>query len=381
MTYMKTYSKLFLAAVLAVAFGCAENGGDTEVDRKKQELEEYKKESAELNSKIEELEREIASMDPGFARAERKSVLITTTDAEVGRFEHYVEVTGSVLSKKNVNISAEVSGRIQEIPAIEGMRVRQGQVIARVDDESAKRNISEIETQLELARTVFDRQKRLWDQEIGTEMQYLEAKSRLEGLEKSLETIRIQEDRATIRAPFDGTVEEVMVRAGELVQPGSPIVNFIGESDLYIEGDVSERFVGILSRGDSVEVNFPSLNKTFKTKVTAVGSVINPNNRTFKVEVFLPRIENVKPNMISVLKIQDYQKPEAVTVPTYLILQDNRGEFIYVVDNGTARKQYIKRGMTYNERTEVLDGLSGNEVLVDKGFREVGDNFKVNIAA
>ncbi|MBT0810849.1 efflux RND transporter periplasmic adaptor subunit [Litoribacter ruber] len=378
---MKTYSKYLIVALGLLAFGCAENGGDSEVDQKKQELENYRKEAGDLKVKIDELEREIAALDPSFARSERKSVLITTTQPQVGSFQHFVEVTGSVMSKKNVNISAEVSGRIQEIPAIEGMRVRKGQVIARIDDESAKRNVAEIETQLELARTVYERQKRLWDQEIGTEMQYLEAKNRKESLEKNLESIRLQEDRATIVAPFDGTVEQVMVRMGELVQPGSPIVNFIGESDLFIEGDVSERYVGILSRGDSVEVNFPSLRKNFKTKVTAVGSVINPNNRTFKVEVFLPRMDSVKPNMLSTLKIMDYESATAITVPTHLILQDNKGEYIYVVENSVARKQYIERGMTYSERTEILEGLTGEETLVDKGFREVGDNFKVNISA
>ncbi|HSJ68996.1 MAG TPA: efflux RND transporter periplasmic adaptor subunit [Anditalea sp.] len=376
---MKTYSKFFLGALLLIAVACDQNGTD-EVSEKKAQLDEYKAEQAELKAKIEELEKEIALLDPGFARSQRKSLLVTTTTPSTDAFSHYVEVTGSVLSKRNVNISAEVSGRIQEIPAIEGMSVRKGGVIARVDDETIQRNVAEIQTQLELANTVFERQKRLWDQQIGTEMQYLEAKNRKESLERNLETIRTQEGRATIRAPFDGTVESVMVRAGEVVQPGSPIVNFIGESDLYIEGDISERYVGILNRGDSVEVSFPSLNQTIKTKVSAIGSVINPNNRTFKVEVFLPRIPNVKPNMISVLKIMDYQQPTAVTVPTYLILQDNRGEYIYVVDNDTAKKQYIQRGMTYNERTEVTEGLSGNEVLVDKGFREVGDNFKVNIA-
>ncbi|KEO74746.1 efflux RND transporter periplasmic adaptor subunit [Anditalea andensis] len=375
---MKTYSKFFLGALILAAAACGQNGND-EVSQKKAELDSKKAEAANLRLEIENLEKEIATLDPSFARSQRKSLLITTTTPQTESFAHYVEVTGSVMSRRNVNISAELSGRVQEITAVEGMSVKKGAVLARIDDESIQRNIAEIETQMELARTVYERQKRLWDQQIGTEMQYLEAKNRMESLEKNIATIRTQEGRATIRAPFDGTVESITVRAGEVIQPGSPILNFIGESDLYIEGDISERYVGILGRGDSVQVSFPSLNKTIHSTVSAVGSVINPNNRTFKVEIFLPRMENLKPNMISVLRIMDYQQPSAVTVPTYLILQDNQGEYVFVVENEIARKQYVDRGKTYNERTEILSGLSGGEVLVDKGFREVGENFRVNI--
>jgi len=375
---MKTYSKFFIGALLLTAVACDQNGSD-EVSRKKAELESKKADAAELRLEIDRLEKEIAVLDPNFGRSQRKSLLITTTTPQTEAFAHFVEVTGSVRSRRNVNISSELSGRIQQIPAVEGMRVSKGAVLVRIDDESIQRNIGEIETQLELARTVYERQKRLWDQQIGTEMQYLEAKNRVEGLEKNIATIRTQQGRATIRAPFDGTVESISVRAGEVIQPGSPILNFIGESDLYIEGDISERYVGIMDKGDSVEITFPSLNKTISSRVSAVGSVINPNNRTFKIEIFLPTLERVKPNMISVLKIMDYQQPTAVTVPTYLILQDNMGEYVFVVENEIARKQYIERGMTYNERTEITSGLTGSELLVDKGFREVGENMRVNI--
>jgi len=171
-----------------------------------------------------------------------------------------------------------------------------------------------------------------------------------------------------------------MIRLGEMVQPGSPIINFVGESDLYIEGDVSERYVGILERGDSVEVRFPSINKELMTRITAVGGVIDPNNRTFKIEAFLPQAERVKPNMISVIRIKDYENKGAVTVPTNLILQDNEGEYVFIVQNGSAKKAYIQRGLTYQGKTEVLEGLQGDETLVDRGFREVSENLKVSIA-
>ncbi|WP_375583373.1 efflux RND transporter periplasmic adaptor subunit [Cyclobacterium xiamenense] len=376
---MKNTIKFLSMALIVGVVSCS--APTDELAEKKEQLEGYKSEAAALKVKIEELETELSQLDPEFRKNQRKSVLITTIRPEQGNFEHYVEVTGSVLSKKNVNISAEVSGRIEEVVTREGMSIRKGQVIAKINAESVERNLEEIETQLELARTMFEKQERLWNQQIGTEMQYLEAKNRKETLEKNLSSLQLQKDRTTVRAPFDGTVEELLVRVGELVQPGTPIVNMVGEDDLFIEGDISERYVGILEKGDSVSIRFPSIGESLKTKVTAIGRIIDPNNRTFKVEVFLPKLENVKPNMLSVLNIQDYQNTDAVTVPTYLILQDNKGSYVFVVEEGMARKRYVERGMTYDGKTEILEGLNGSETLVDKGFREVGDNFSVNIAS
>ncbi|MCH7398125.1 efflux RND transporter periplasmic adaptor subunit [Belliella sp. DSM 107340] len=374
---MKSYSKLLILPFIAVMFSCAK---EDELSTKKAELEAKKSEASELRASIESLEKEIAALDPEFGKMNRKSVLISTIKPNKEHFQHYVEVTGSVLSKKNVNISGEVSGRIQEISAVEGMRVRKGEVLAVIDAESVQRNIDELETQMELANIVFEKQERLWNQQIGTEIQYLEAKNRKESLEKNMAGLKTQMDRTKVKAPFNGTVETVNVRMGELVQPGTPMFQFVGESDLFIESDVSERYVGIVNRGDSVEISFPSINETLKTKVTAIGTIINPNNRTFKVEVVLPNLSYVKPNMISVMKINDYENKDAVTVPNYLVLQDSKGDYVYIVENDMSKKRYIKRGMVYKEITEVLEGLDGSETLVDKGFREVGDNFSVNIS-
>lgn len=351
-----------------------------ELAAKKAELEELKSQSNELSTSIALLEEELMKLDPEFAKQNQKSILITTTNAKKGEFDHYVEVTGSVLSKKNVVISSETSGRILEIPVLEGMRVAKGTILAKIDAETIERSIDELENSLELATTLFDKQERLWNQQIGTEVQYLEAKNRKEGLERNLASARTNLDKAIIRAPFAGTIEEVQVRLGELVQPGMGMFQFVGESDLFIEADISESYIGVLSKGDSVDVSFPSINKDLQTKVSSVGAIINPNNRTFKVEVYLPNIELVKPNMISVLKILDYQSADAVIVPSYLILSDNRGDYVFTVENGKAIKKYVERGKTFDKETEILTGLTGSEVLVDKGFREVGDNFNVNIA-
>ncbi|SMD45694.1 RND family efflux transporter, MFP subunit [Aquiflexum balticum DSM 16537] len=374
---MKTNFPFLILAMIVMASSC---GQKDELTAKKEELAKMKSEAASLRTSIETLEKEIAVLDPEFGITNRKTVLISTTKPEKTHFEHFVEVTGSVLSKKDVNISGEVSGRIQEVNAVEGMRVTKGQVLARIDDESIQRNIEEVEKQMELASIIFEKQERLWNQQIGTEIQYLEAKNRKETLEKNLESLKTQKSKTLVKAPFNGTVENVLVRTGELVQPGVSLFRFVGDSDLFIEADVSERYIGILGKGDSVDIHFPSVNKDFTTRVSAIGGIINQNNRTFKVEVVLPNLEFAKPNMLSVLKIRDYENPDAVTVPNYLILQDSKGDYVFTVENGVSKKRYIQRGLTYKEITEVVEGLSGNEILIDKGFREVGDNFAVNIA-
>lgn len=371
---LKLLPFVFLAALV---ISCAKEAG---VDAMKAKLTELKNEANSLNTEIKTLETEIAKLDPEFAKSAKKSILITTAAARKGEFTHFVELTGSVLSKKNVSISSETAGRVLEVPVIEGTYVEKGGLLARIDAESIERNIEEMESNLELATTIFQKQERLWNQKIGTEIQYLEAKNRMAGLEKNLASMKTQLDKALVKAPFGGTVETVDVRIGELVQPGVPMFQFVGGSDLYIQADVSESFVGVLSKGDSVEVEFPSIGKSIKTKVASVGGIINPNNRTFKVEVFVPNNSELKPNMISILRINDYRSRESVMVPAHLILADTKGDYVFIVENGTAKKKYVTRGLTYNNETEIKDGLTGTEMIVDKGFREVGDNFSVTVA-
>jgi len=375
---MKPILKLLpLVFLAALVISCAKEEG---VDAMKTRLTELKNEASTLNTEIKTLETEIAALDPEFAKSTKKSILITTVAAKKGEFTHFVELTGSVLSKKNVSISSETAGRVLEVPVIEGMRVEKGGLLARIDAESTERNIEEMESNLALATTIFEKQERLWNQKIGTEIQYLEAKNRMEGLEKNLASMKTQLDKALVKAPFSGTVETVDIRIGELVQPGVPMFQFVGGSDLYIQADVSESFLGVLSKGDSVEVEFPSIGKSIKTRVSSVGGIINPNNRTFKVEVFVPNNSELKPNMISILKINDYQNKESVMVPAHLILADSKGDYVFTVENGTAKKKYVTRGLTYENETEIKEGLTGTETIIDKGFREVGDNFSVTVA-
>ncbi len=380
---MKTVLVSFIAISLLMACG----SDNSELAEKKQQLKEYQQELKSLEDQIITLENEIAEEDPSFAQQTQKTTLVTTLPVVKKTFEHYIEVRGSVTSRKNITISAEAPAMVTALSVSEGESVRKGQVLVNQNGETLRRNIQELQTSLDLAKTRYDRQKNLWDQNIGTEFQYLEAENGVKSLERRIASLQAQLNNYVIRAPFSGTIDEIFVREGEMAQPGFPVLRLVSLTDMFIEADISEAFLGEFERGDSVVVNFPSLNKTIQSAVSSVGKVINENNRTFKVEVKLSNsLEFLRPNLLSVLRIMDYQKPDAIVVPTKLILEDTKGDYLFVAKNAdegegkVAAKQHIDRGQTYKNETVIADGLQGNEVLIDKGFREVAEGVRISIA-
>lgn len=361
-------------------------GGNTdEIEAKKQQLATYKTEVNDLNQKISSLEQEIAAMDPSFAQQNRKATLVTTIPVQTKTFRHFVEVRGSVASRKNVTLSSEVPGRVQTIQVKEGQTVSKGQVLLILDAETTRNNIKELETALELATTRFERQSNLWEKNIGTEIQYLEAKNQKESLERSLATMRSQLAQSVLRAPFSGNIDRVMARVGEMAQPGVPLVRIVSLTDMYVEADLSESLLGKFHEGDSVEVRFPSLNKSIQTTISSIGQVISPNNRTFTIEVQLPENDDLlKPNLLAVVRISDFEAKDAVVVPTNLIQTDNSGDFIYIAKQGEevmeAEKVRVERGLTYENETMIASGLQGGEKLIKEGFREVAEGVAVREA-
>jgi len=376
-------SSLLLSLSILLLAAC---GGNTDnIEAKKEQLATYKKEMNELSQKISSLEKEIAEMDPSFTQNTRKTTLITTTPVQTKTFKHFVEVRGSVASRNNVTLSTEVPGRIVSVKVKEGQRVRKGEVLVSLDAETIRNSIKELQTSLELATTRFERQANLWEKKIGTEIQYLEAKNRKESLERNLETARSQLAQTIIRAPFSGNIDKVMARIGEMAQPGVPLVRIVSLTDMYIEADLSESLLGKFQEGDSVEVTFPSLNKQVQTTISAIGQVINPNNRTFTIEIRLPESDDLlKPNLLAVVKIKDFEANDAVVIPTNLIQTDNSGDFVYITKQGDevteAEKVHVERGLTYNNETLITSGLQGNEKLIKEGFREVAEGVAVKEA-
>jgi membrane fusion protein, multidrug efflux system len=370
-----------LVTLFATACGEQQEG----VEAKKAQLKEYRNEAKELQSKIAALEEEIAVEDPNYATANKNATLITTLPVQHKSFEHYIQVSGSVASDRNITINAEVPAKVTRINVEEGDHVKKGQVLITQDAETIRRNIAELETSLELANTRYERQANLWKQNIGTEIQYLEAKNNKESLERRLASTQSQLDNYILRAPFSGTIDEVFVKEGEVTMAGVPMLRLVSMEDMYVVADVSEAYLGEFEKGDSVTVSFPSLDRTIQSSISTVGQVINENNRTFEVRVKLPKDNRLlKPNLLAVLEIKDYEQDSAIVVPTNLVQNDNRGDYVFVArkteDGMTAEKKRVERGMTYNNETLIKSGLAQGEQLINEGAREVGEGGEVKIA-
>ena len=381
---MKSLVTLALSCLMLLAACGGENGGD--IADKKQQLQAYRNDMKALQEQIDALEEEIASEDPTFASQTRKATLVTTVSVANKTFEHFIEVRGSVTSRKNITISAEAPAMVEEVQVVEGAKVKKGQLLVTQNAQTIRRNIEELQTSLELAETRYNRQKNLWDQNIGTEIQYLEAKNSVESLQNRIASLQSQLSNYIVRAPFSGTVDEIFIKAGEMAQPGVPLLRLVSLTDMYIEADVSEAFLGEFDTGDSVMVFFPSTDKTIRSIISSVGQVINENNRTFKLEVRLPNdLDLLRPNLLAVLRIKDYSQPNALVVPTNLILEDNQGDYLFVAEETedgsgkVASKRHIVRGQTYKNETVVTEGLEGNETLIDKGFREVAEGVLIDV--
>lgn len=380
---MKTiFNKIIaIAGIAALLVAC---GGNDDLAKKKETLDQLKEQATDLRIQISELENEIMALDPEYAESKNRSVVVTTLQLEKSEFEHQIEVRGNVASRQNVQLTAESMGTIIQVNVNPGDVVKKGQTLVKLDAEVMQNTIKELRTGLSLAATVFEKQAALWEQGIGSEIQYLEAKNRKESLESQLATANARLNNMTVKAPFNGVIDDVIGKVGEMAQPGMPLATMVSNEEMYLEAQISERYIGKFKKGDKVTVYLPAMNEVFSSDITSVGYVINPANRTFTVEVKLPvNSEKLKPNQLVMLKLTDYRNEKAVAVPTHLIQRDATGDFVYLVESNnehkTARKQYVKRGLSYNLKTEIVEGLSGTEMMIDKGAREVVNGIQLQL--
>jgi RND family efflux transporter MFP subunit len=372
---------LYIAPILVLLVSC----GQDSLDNKLHKLNQLRADAVELNREIETLEEEISQKDPHFDSSRRQHTLISTLEVQLQPFEHKFEVRASVASRMNVLISAEASGRVEHIYIREGDQVKKGQQLITLDASVLTNSIEELKTDLDLATTIYQKRERLWKQNIGSELQYLEAKNKMEALQRRLATTQAQLKQFNLIAPFSGVVENVQAKLGEMAMFGSPMLRILSIDAMHLEADVSEKYLGRLQKGDSVNLFFSSFNQELKSTITAVGYVINPQNRTFSVEVALPKGRfPYKPNLVAILKFRDYYQTEAMVVPSELIQQDSQGDFVYAVDTVVnelkAKKIHIIPGISYQSKTEVIQGIEAGTVLVNAGHREVTAGALVQVA-
>ena len=353
-------------------------------------LEERKALLAAQKSKLRELQHSIDTLQMAIEKEEPpKGVAkkaVTTLQLASEEFKHFSEIQATVQSDDVVMASSETGGRIIYLKAQEGQAVKKGQLIAKVDMESINKQIAEINTSLGLAKDTYNRQKRLWEQNIGSEMQYLQTKNNVDRLEQSLETYNFQLTKANVYAPLSGAVDMVMLKEGEMAAPGQPIVQILNTYKVKVVANLPENYLGKIKRGEMVEIYFPALDLTKKAKVTLMGRSINPANRTFKVEIDLPNgNQQLKPNLLAVVKINDFIAKDALVVDQELVQQEISGkEYVMVTEKSeegikVAAKKYVETGESYDGRVQIMEGLTTQDEIILVGSRnvKVGDPLEI----
>jgi len=348
---------------------------------KKAELDKLKVQHDKLASQIAQLETEIT---PTGEKAELKSVTVKVTPSVACVFNHYIDVQGTVDGDQNIAVSPQMAGIVTAVYVKEGTTVKKGQVMVDLDNQVMKQSLEEVNTQLALANSIFEKQSALWEKKIGSEVQYLQAKSGKESLEQRVNTIKEQLKMSKIISPISGTVESVPLRVGQMASPGLPTstIRVINMSVAKISADVSEAYAARIKDGNDALVSFPDLGKEIDSKLTFTSRFIDPTNRTFKVECKIsPKDVELRANMIAYLKIKDYTNEKAFCLPVNYVQSNQDGKFVYIAkQNGkdwTAERRTIKVGKDYNGNIEVLEGIAVGENIITSGFQNLNGGEKV----
>ena len=382
------FSIIITALLLASCSGDKNNSTESVIESNN--IEQIREKRGELVGQMEEINDQIKLLDDKIkALDSSKNVpLITTFTAKSQVFEHTVDLQGNVTTKNLLTITPQYSGILTRVYVEEGQTVRRGQTLAKIDDGGISQQVAQLQIQADLAKTTFERQKRLWDQNIGSEIQYLQAKSNYEAQQEAVNQLKSQLAKTVVTAPFSGTIDDVITEQGNVVAAGqTPLMRLVSLEDMYIETDVPESYISDVVKGKNVTVTFPVLNKSIDTKVRQAGDFINPANRTFKVEVDIPNSEkNIKPNLTARLKINDYTNENALLIPQSIISENADGEqYVYIVKEknaegeGVAERVIITTGRTQGDEIEVLTGIENEAEIVQEGARTVKDGQAVKV--
>jgi membrane fusion protein (multidrug efflux system) len=380
-TMTKKLFTLLIAAALVVS--CGEKDNNQTVDQLI-----AAKNNKELQARKATIQADLAKIDAALARlnVKKEEALVSVMTLKDTVFNHYLDIQGSVNTKENILIQPEMPGTLVSLNVKAGQRVSKGQLLARVDDGGSSQQVASLETQYQLAKTTFERQKNLWSQKIGSEIQYLQAQTQMLSLQRSVAQAKAMLSKTEIRAPFSGTIDEVFVERGQVVSAGPQgLMRIVNLNNMYVSTSIPESYIGKLKVGTEVDVFLTSLNKSYKGKVRQVGNFINPNNRSFGIEVSLPNPENLlRPNQVAKLKVIDYTAKNAIVVPTNIIQEDGQGnKFVFVAINSNektaiAKKVLVSIGKSSDNVTEILSGLVANDIIVTEGVNTISEGMKLN---
>jgi RND family efflux transporter MFP subunit len=363
MSYKYHSALLFLLVLVACGQPTAE-----------EKLKKLKQQEADLKKEIALLEKEVNKTDT--AAKKMKSVIVTAVKDSV--FEHYIDIQGAVDARENVNVSSRIPGVITAIYVKEGQNVSKGQTLAQVDDQILRANMAELRTQQELATTLYEKQQNLWKQQIGSEVQYLNAKNQKESLERKMATLNDQLSQAKIISPINGSVDAVIAKLGDNAAPGAASFRVVNNANLRVLANVAEAYVGMVKTGDPVVIRFPDIDKQLRTKIGFAAKAIDPISRTIKVEVPLSSDAALRPNMIAQIKIIDYTTPHALVVPVNVIQYALGKSFVIVAEKSKdgliAKRREVEVGRTYNDKAEIKSGLQAGDNVVTTGYQGLNDN-------
>ena len=374
---------ILIATFSTLLFSCGKKEDNANIDSliTSKNVVSIKAKRAELQTQLTKLDDAIALLD--IKKSEEALVSVSVVKDTV--FSHYLEVQGNVNTKENLIIYPQFSGILNTLNVIAGQKVSKGQLLGTIDDGGLSQQLAQIETQLALAKTTFERQKRLWDQKIGSEIQYLQAQTNMISQQKAVSQMKAQLAKTRIIAPFSGVIDELITEKGQVVGPGQGLMRIVNLNNMFVSTAVPESYIGKLKVGTVVNVYLASLGKTYVGKIRQVANNINPNNRSFGIEVSVPNAENLlRPNQVAKLKIIDYTNANAVVVPSNVIQEDANGdqfvfEAISIKDKtGIAKKVIVKVGKTSENFTEILGGLEPKTVVVSDGVNTVSEGMKLN---
>ncbi len=367
-------------------------GGDAKtasVDKaiESKDITKIKTTRAEIQKQYDAIGAELAKLDAALAELDtiKKVALVSTAVVKDTVFTHYIDIQGNVDTRQNLIIYPEFSGVLSQVYVKTGQKVSKGQTLAKIDDGGLSNQLAQMETQAALAKTTFERQKNLWDKKIGSEIQYLQAKTNYEAQMKAVAQMKAQLAKTIVRAPFSGIIDEVITDKGQVVGPGQQLMRIVNLSDMYVSANIPESFIGKIKVGAIVDVQVKSIGKTYQGRVRQVGNYINPNNRNFSIEVAVPNTDNLlRPNQVAVLKIEDYKKPNAILVPESIVTENAAGEkIIYTVDTSSKEPKAVKKtitiGLTSGSNVEVKSGLNKGETIIIEGARSVQNGDQVEI--
>jgi len=375
---MKNY--LYLSLILLLA---ACSSGDS-LEAKKSELISLNTQAEEIKTQIEALEKEIAKLDTSVIA--RKPKLVAVETISKGDFSHFVDIQGAVESENNVAVQPGMPGVVTQVYVKEGDNVSVGQLLAEVDNRAIKESITQLEINIDFAKTTFEKQERLWKQKIGSEIQYLQAKTQYESLQKSLSSLRAQLDMSRIKSPIAGSIDQVNIKVGEYAAPGiGGAFNVVNFNKMKVVAKVADSYINKIQLGNPVEIKLNDINATIDGKISFVSKVVNTMTRTFTIEIAIGKTENnVRPNMLANISINDENLNDVISINSNLVQKDsNDNPYVLVAKGGKgnliAQKLMIKTGAAYGDKIVVVEGLNANDQLITSGYQEVVDGQPVTL--